>query len=132
MKFYVNPNKSLVLSALLLANVLTAHTHADDKQQYDHFAGKDAKTLQEALVLFKEYNHSIKAILTKGDPSPMDMHKIHELTYTIENALARINSESQALAATLEQLHKASEHSKPKETSHIGKSYLDKAYELFQ
>lgn len=49
---------------------------------------------------------------------------MHELTYTLENALRKINAELTALAGTLEAVHVASERADPATVKTQGKAYL--------
>jgi len=52
---------------------------------------------------------------------------VHELTYTIEIALAKINEHFSDLTVTLENLHLASEDHDAAKTRGIGKVYLETA-----
>lgn len=94
----------LLFSALGLA--WTASAAATD---IDHFKGKRSDTLSDAVANFSEYNGRLAALLAKDALSPADLGTVHELTYTLEVALARINAEMTAAAVTLEAVHKASE-----------------------
>lgn len=117
-----------LLTLILIATFTTASlANAEEKTEYDHFKGIEVTTLKEAVMLFSEHNAKIAVILNKGEPSHEDMHKIHEITYTLENALAKINTEMAALAPQLEKLHKASEYGKMKESLSEGKKYLETA-----
>jgi hypothetical protein len=77
-----------------------------------------------------EYNKKLSAILAKRDLAPEDMVKIHELTYTLENALDKIRAETAALAQTLEEVHVASERQDAKTVKARGQSYLRTAREI--
>lgn len=77
-------------------------------ERYEHFKGKPSATLDEALKNFSEYNRKLEAVVG-GKLNDDAMHKVHELTYTLENALEKINAELTALAETLEEVHQASE-----------------------
>jgi mannitol-1-phosphate/altronate dehydrogenase len=99
-------------------------------QRPDHFEGRKAQTLKEAVANFSEYNKKLSAILAKRDLAPEDMVKIHELTYTLENALDKIRAETAALAQTLEEVHVASERQDAKTVKARGQSYLRTAREI--
>ncbi|WP_054113563.1 DUF6746 family protein [Marinagarivorans algicola] len=113
--------KIIITTTLLTAALSQAE---ETMPEYDHFQGKEVANLKEAVMLFSQLNAKIAVILNKGEPTYEDMHKIHEMTYTLENALAKINTEMAALAPQLEKLHKASEHGKIKESLYEGQKYL--------
>src|SRR5690606_21127756 len=75
-------------------------------------------------------NGQLEAILAKDELGPEDTAKIHELTYTLENALARIESEVEALEETLEEVHVASERYEVETVRTQGRKYLDNAAKL--
>ena len=54
----------------------------------------------------------------------------HQLTYTLEIALEKINQEMAALADTLEEVHVASETSAPEKLVEEGKKYMQAVAEL--
>lgn len=98
-----------------------------DSKRPDHFKGKASPTLEEAVANFSEYNGKLAAILTKDELSPQDVQQVHELTYTLENALEKIRAEFAGLAEALEALHVASEHADIAMVKVQGKAYLDSA-----
>ena len=53
------------------------------------------------------------------------MTKVHELTYTLENALAKINDELGKLAVTLEEVHLASEKYDADAVRDHGDAYME-------
>ncbi len=122
--------KHLTLVLCLLAGLVAVTTgvNADDGD-HDHFEGKPAETLREAVANFREYNQRLKEIL-EGDLSDQDMVEIHELSYTLENALEKINAEFTQLAATLEEVHLASERLDEETVSTKGQEYLSVAEEV--
>lgn len=116
-------------SALLTASLLLSSvSHADDRP--DHFKGEPSHTLTEALSNLSEYNQRLETILKKDQLSPQDMHEVHVLTYTLENALDKIDDSVDALEDQLEDVHKASERGDTKTVKEQGKVYLDNAREL--
>lgn len=92
-------------------------------EEVDHFEGQSAETLQQAVSNFKEYNQKLDKILG-GDLTPEDMNNVHQLTYTLENALGKINEEFDALAETLETIHLASERADSDAVKTNGEKYL--------
>ncbi|MDZ7811053.1 MAG: DUF6746 family protein [Arhodomonas sp.] len=93
--------KPIMNLALLAGLVCSAATYADERPE--HFEGKPSETLEEALSNLGEYNERLTAILEKGEVSSEDHARIHELTYTLENALARIDEEVGEMAEDLEE-----------------------------
>lgn len=92
-------------------------------EEVDHFEGQSAKTLEQAVSNFKEYNQELEQILD-GDLTPEAMNNVHQLTYTLENALGKINEEFDALAETLETIHLASERADSDAVKTNGETYL--------
>lgn len=74
----------------------------------DHFQGEPAETLSDALSNFSEYNRLLEERLS-GELTDEDLVAIHQLTYTLENALEKIDEELSDLAEVLEEVHVASE-----------------------
>ena len=93
----------------------------------DHFEGKSADTLAEAVANMSEYNEQLAAILAQEALIPQDMHNVHQLTYTLENALERIRAEVVELADVLETVHLASETADTDAVLESGAVYLDTA-----
>lgn len=99
-------------------------------ERVDHFEGKPANTLEEAVSNFSEYNKKLNDILNKEDISGEDMFRIHQLTYTIENALQKINEEVEAMAVSLENLHISSETGDLEGIKKHGAEYISSAKKL--
>lgn len=116
----------LPLAGLLLA--LATPALADERP--DHFKGEPAETLEQALSNLSEYNAKLSELLAKDDLTPVDMHEVHQLTYTLENALQRLDREVDSLAETLEEVHLASESADSGTVREQGKAYLQKAGKL--
>ncbi len=89
-----------------LSLVMTTMSFADE---VDHYFAEPSETVEEALRNFVDYNDKVRDVLSRETLSVADMEEIHEYTYTIELALAKMNEEFGALAATLEELHLATE-----------------------
>lgn len=121
--------RKLIIS-LSLAGLLPLATPALADDRPDHFKGKPAETLEQALANFSEYNAKLKEILNKQTLTAQDSHQVHELTYTLENALERIEDELENLAETLESLHVASETAATDKVRALGTQYLDKAQQI--
>lgn len=119
-------------SAVLVALSLAASTAAFADDRPDHYEGKSAENLEQALANFSEYNKKFAAILAKKELVAADMHQVHELTYTMENALEKIRDELEDLADTLEEVHQASESADIAEVKKHGQIYLDTARKVIK
>lgn len=98
----------------------------------EHYEGKPARTLEQAVAHFREYNERLEKILARDELTERDMERIHELTYTLENALRKIHAELAGLAGTLETVHQASERRERQTLTNRGRAYLDKAHTLVE
>lgn len=122
--------KSL-LSALFVTAGMLAFTAAAADDRPDHFTGKQADTLEQAVSNFTEYNAKLKALLS-AELTPQAMAEIHQLTYTLEVALEKIHSETGKLKDTLEQVHVASERMDTVTAKQSGDSYIKTAETLLK
>lgn len=94
-------------AALLVASLLLAAPALAERPE--HFQGKPAKSLVEALANLAEYNQKLHALLARDQLSAEDLQAVHQLTYTLENALERLDDEVDRLEDLLEEVHLASE-----------------------
>ena len=99
--------------------------------EVEHFEGKASDTLSEAVANFSEYNNKLEAAL-EGDLTPEAMNEVHQLTYTLEEAIAKMNQELDNLAETLEEVHLASESADTETVSKQGSAYLEKSRQLVE
>ena len=116
--------KSLLMASLL---ALSSVTFASEAR---HFKGEKAETLSQAVQQFSEQNKKLAAILQKGAIEPKEMADIHIMTYTLENALAKLKSELDTIEELLEDVHKASEYGETQKVLKQGQKYLEKAQTL--
>lgn len=121
-------NLSLLFAGLVLAFGFSDLALADERP--DHFEGEKAASLEEALVHLASYNAKLEAVLAKDELGPEDTAEVHQLTYTLENALAKIKSEVEGLEETLEEVHVASERYEVGTVRSQGRKYLDDAAKL--
>lgn len=119
--------KKVLFAVFLLT--LGSWVQADSRP--DHFKGLPADTLQEAVANFSEYNKKLEAMLEKGF-SRRDMGEVHQMTYTLENALEKIHQEVTELVDTLEDLHVASEGTDPEEMRRKAEIYLEPAQTIIK
>ncbi|MDZ7736771.1 MAG: DUF6746 family protein [Gammaproteobacteria bacterium] len=118
--------KHLVLIITAVTSLgLTPLAVADERPE--HFEGKSAETLEQAVANFSEYNNKLEGLLARDELGAAELHEVHQLTYTLENALGRINKELEELEDTLEDVHLASERADAETVQRQGRIYLDTA-----
>jgi len=113
----------LTATAIMLGGL----TQADAEEGMSHYAAHPSETLAEAVENFVTYNDKVQDVLAREDLSVADMEEIHQLTYTLEIALAKINDELGALPEALEEVHLASERDDPARLRALAKRYLEQA-----
>lgn len=113
---------SLAAAGILL---LTATTAWADDDRPDHFEGQPSTNLGEAVTNLGRANAELEELLEAEELSASDMARIHELSYTMENALQRMQSELDTLAVTLEDIHQASERMDRATVREQGPVYLE-------
>ena len=105
--------------AWVLSGLLDLHAHFREP------GGEASETLEQAVKNFSEYNAKLEAVLAaEGKMDLEQMDAIHQLTYTLENALEKIRKDLDGLAETLEQVHVASEHADEETVRTAGAEYL--------
>ena len=120
----------LVASVLVLTGITTNGVFADDS--YDHYEALESPDLDTAMDNLAKYNEKLRAILDKESLSASDVAEVHQMTYTLENAVGRIATEVDEVAEVLEEVHQASERD-DRETVHSrGKAYLSNSDPLLQ
>lgn len=123
---------SAVLLSASLAFTTPGVLLASDDDRPDHFKGEPSETLEQAVRNFSEYNQKLANMLQQQNLSAEELYRIHNLTYTLENALGKIEDEIEILEEVLEEVHKASERADADTVSARGKVYLDKAQTLIK
>ncbi|SNY55692.1 hypothetical protein SAMN06297280_2941 [Arsukibacterium tuosuense] len=117
---------TLVTTFLLATFALSS---AADEQRPDHFKGQKAATLAEAVELFRSNNQKLQQLM-QGELTPEAMVEIHQLTYTLENALEKIHLETTGLKEVLEEVHLGSENMDFTKVKQQAKRYLETATTL--
>lgn len=118
--------RKLFIFAAMATTVSFSMPAFSDDDRVEHYKGEPSKSLEEAVSNFSIYNHKLEQVLA-GELTPEAMADVHKLTYTLENALGKINEEFADVADTLEEIHQASEHADPEGVKSNGKAYLDTA-----
>jgi hypothetical protein len=88
---------------------LSFTSFASDNKKYSHFPAKKSPDAETALCNIVNYNKVLTQLTQKEELSVEDMVKIHELTYTLENALGKLSEDLAKAAVDLEEVHLASE-----------------------
>ena len=120
--------KKIVTGAMASLMFTATFAHADEK--FSHFPSEESPNTVVALCNMAEFNKKLQAIVNKDAITPEDMVKVHELTYTLENAVMRLQKDLETIAVDLEKVHKASEHLDKKTIHRAGKDYLKATSEL--
>ncbi|MEA1048494.1 DUF6746 family protein [Lamprobacter modestohalophilus] len=89
-----------------------------------HFSGKEADSVEEAFHHFEEGNEKLEKYLKDDSIEGADLAHIHELTYTLENAIAKMQAALVSLATSLEEVHLASERGDIDVVLESGREYL--------
>lgn len=109
---------------MILPFLVTLYGPAQAEDRLDHYQGKPADTLEQAVANFAEGNRELRQLL-EGEVSSADLARVHELSYTLENALGKMNKEMKVLAMLLEQVHLASETAKAETVQGSGRAYFE-------
>jgi phage terminase small subunit len=115
---------------LLLISLCSLTLASDDDDRPDHFEGEPSRTLEEALQNFSEANARLAEIVGQDSPDTQAVFEVHQLTYTLENAVDKIRDEMEDLAEVLEEVHKASERNDGETVTARGRVYLEKARKI--
>ncbi len=114
-------------AAFALGTCLAASTLASERPA--HFKGVPSNSLAEAVTHLSDYNRLLADTLNQ-ELTPERMAEVHILSYTLENALKKIDEELERIAATLEEVHIASETADPQTVRTQGAHYLEAARTL--
>ena len=105
------------------ANTQAEHT---EESRVQHYAGEQISSLKQAQKVIK-HGHKELRKLQKSDLSNTDIDRIHELTYSLENAYAYMLAHHQQVTVLLEALHLASETFDPVDVQQKATNYLNEA-----
>lgn len=108
-----------------LAGTLAIAMPAFASERPDHYKGEPSPSLEAALSNLAEFNPKLAALVEKDSLSAQEMNEVHQLTYTLEQALERIESERARVAELLEEVHVASESGDSKTVKTSGRAYLE-------
>lgn len=118
----------ITVSAFALAD--EGDDHGQDTDRAEHFEGEEAANLEEAVANLVAYNDRLEELLKQDELSAEDMNQIHNYSYTLENALQKVQEETQTVAANLEEVHLASERMDEETVRAQGEVYLETTHTL--
>ncbi|TKB46367.1 DUF6746 family protein [Thalassotalea mangrovi] len=111
-----------LIFALTAMLVMISPSQAEEK--YNHFPALESPDTATALCNIRNFNEKLNALTSKKTLTAEDMVKVHELTYTLENAVMRLQQDLDAIAVDLEKVHKASEQLDAATIKDSGEKYL--------
>lgn len=115
------------ISAIILAAATVTVAHATDVK---HFKGEKPETMAEAIAIIEKYNAQLEGRI-QYELTPYTMAEIHQMTYSLENALEFIDDHLDQTQENLEKVHIASETMDTETVQNKGKEYLQGTKELF-
>ncbi|MFK7839098.1 MAG: DUF6746 family protein [Bdellovibrionales bacterium] len=106
--------KLTLLTAALLtfAAAQSNNAYAGDDAKLDHYESTKFDTKEDALTGLIATSNEMAAIAAAAELDGTKMEKIHQISYTTENAVATLGA-GKELAAALEEVHLASEEHDP-------------------
>lgn len=99
-------------------------------QEVAHYDPVPSETLTEALENLATYNGRVEEVLAREELGASDMEEIHQYTYTLEQAMARIASAMEETAVVLEEVHLASEGDDVADLREKADAYLERTAPL--
>lgn len=114
------------ISAIILAAATVTVAHATDVK---HFKGEKPETMAEAIAIIEKYNAQLEGRI-QYELTPYTMAEIHQMTYSLENALEFIDDHLDQTQENLEKVHIASETNDTETVQKKGKEYLQGTKEL--
>jgi hypothetical protein len=113
------------LSAMSLA-------FSDGNTNANHFPSVASPTVTAAKCNLAKYNAILTKLINQPELSITDMLSVHELTYTLEQTIERLQVSLEDVAEEVEKVHKASEHLDPNVIASSGQLYQEKLQAILQ
>lgn len=117
--------KKLFISLAVVSFAVASAQATDIK----HFKGEKPESLAEAFAIIEKYNPQLESFIS-SEPTPQQMAEIHQMTYSLENALKFIDDHLDETQENLEKVHIASETMEKETVQEKGKEYLQGTKEL--
>ncbi|NMP32795.1 hypothetical protein HII17_14660 [Thalassotalea sp. M1531] len=112
----------IITTVFTSLTLVVSTAQADEK--YSHFPSLESPNTPVALCNLLKFKEKLQTIVSKKTLTPEDMVKVHELTYTLENAVIRLRTDLATIAVDLEKVHLASEHLDKETIKASGEKYL--------
>lgn len=120
-----------LIPSLTLACTLALAMPVLAEDRPGHFQGKPAETVEEALAILHEQNPRLEALVERDTLTSQEVVvEVHQLTYTLENALEVLADEHERVAELLEEVHVASEANDAATVKRSGREYLERLQKL--
>jgi hypothetical protein len=116
--------RTLAVVGLAAATILAAGPLQADEARVEHYGGKPAPNLEQAVKNLHETNRELETRLSQ-EMTESNMDRIHRLSYTLENALKRLDDDLDKIADVLEGMHLASERMNADAVQSYGSAYLE-------
>ena len=116
-----------ILSLGLLAGgpaLANGEDHDHEHGEVQHYKAQPAPNLEAAVKNLREYNQKLEEHLNQ-EMTVENMEKIHQLSYTLENALKRMDKDLNSIASVLEGMHLASEARNEEKVQGNAETYLE-------
>jgi len=95
----------------------------DHDERVEHYAGKEVESKQAAVKILRTYNARLEKRIG-GELTPETMNAIHKMSYTMENALAKLDGDLDGAAQSLERMHLSSERMETDAVKRHAQAYL--------
>lgn len=119
----------LLRNALLILAITFATITQANETDIKHFKGEKPETLAEAFAILEKYNSQLEARI-QYELTPYTMAEIHQMSYSLENALVFIEEHLYKTQENLEKVHIASETMDTETVQGKGKEYLQGSKDL--
>lgn len=120
-----------LIRSISIAITYAAITLPVNAHDTEHFKGLPANTLEQAVSNLSVYNKKLEEILM-GELTPTAMAEIHQLTYTLENALETLENSIESIEDTLEKVHKGSERADTATVKSASEQYLTETKKIIK
>lgn len=111
---------------LILTLLATFFSTALLATDVDHFKGQPSTDLKSALCNLQKFDKKLKVVTKQTPITASDMAKIHQLTYTLEVAIQKVQQELEIAAEELEKVHKGSESMNSQQVKTAAEKYLNR------
>jgi hypothetical protein len=113
----------LALAAFGTLGSLPVHAE-DSAPRVDHYEARKGESKEETIAILRETNAKLKELLD-GEMGEYDIHDVHSLCYTLEDALLALGGEAKDLHKIVTDMHFASEGQDREAVIDYGRAYLN-------